>query len=389
MNLDQIEARLAEFETRAANDENFSNDEVTEYEDLQAKKLEFQRSDDLKKRIQFAKTPANKVAINGAMSEDAQAEAFSAFLRSGDGREYAQFALSKGTDAAGGYLAPDGFRDKIVEEIVSYGGFAAEAETITTTDGNKIEWPTLSDSGLATITPENAEMTVGADLVFGTASLDVYKYTTVGANNDPLRVSWELLEDARFDIEALIRRAFARRIAVLQANHWINGDGSDEPLGLLTGVTPSVTLASNATGPTYPELVEFVHSIDPFYRSNAKWLMNDATLAVLRSMVDGNERPLYQDAISGLSGAMPGGSLLGFPVVIDQAMPSIGDATTPIAFGDFRQAYVIRRVHGFELKVLTERYADFGQVAYLGWERAGGTVQDPNAYVVMAAENTA
>lgn len=369
-----------------------TDDEVTQYESYERDLAALNRTEQLRARQEAYETPvAGPSVATATTKEDPHTRALADYIRTAEkSAELVQYrAQSKLTDAAGGYLVPDGFRNKLIEEVEDLNPFAAAAETITTSSGNTIEWPIVSDAGTAAIVAENGAITTGADLVFDIDTLGAYKYATVGASNLPLKVSWELLQDSVFDIEALIRRRFARRIAELQATHWITGDGSGEPLGLLTPKTAYDAIASNAAGPTYPELVATVHALHQSYRRNAKWLMSDATLAVLRSMVDDNGRPLYQDAISGLSGAMPGGTLLGFPVIIDDAMPDIGDATKFLAFGDFRQAYVIRRVKNFELVVMREVYAPNGQVGYIGWDRADGTVQDPNAYVVLGGEDTA
>jgi HK97 family phage major capsid protein len=225
--------------------------------------------------------------------------------------------------------------------------------------------------------------------VFGQETLGAYKYMAGGGGNLPLKVSFELLQDSAFDMEGLLTRLLGARIGRLQAIHWIRGDGTGEPAGILTPKTAYGAIASNAAGPTYANLLATIPALDPGYRGNAKWLMNDATLAILRGMVDGDARPLWAPAGEGLAGALPGGTLLGYPVIIDQAVPSIGDNTKFLAFGDFRAAYVIRRVQDVTLVALRERYAEFGQVGFFAWARADGAVQDHNAYVVLGAENTA
>ena len=74
--------------------------------------------------------------------------------------------------------------------------------------------------------------------------------------------------------------------------------------------------------------------------------------------------------------------LLGYPVVIDQAMPSKAAAAKFLAFGDLNRAYVVRRVKDITLVVLNELYAANGQTGFMAWARADGAVQDPNAIVV-------
>jgi hypothetical protein len=47
-----------------------------------------------------------------------------------------------------------------------------------------------------------------------------------------------------------------------------------------------------------------------------------------------------------------------------------------IGFGDIREAYVIRDVSDFALLRLNERYADYLQVGFLGFQRSDGTLQN-------------
>lgn len=394
MSVEEIVAALqAIIDAADAEGRDLTDDEVARYEELEGKLTAARRSAELRARQVAYTTPAGRPLQVAVVDEESpERRAFRHYLRTGEARlEGVELrAQGVGVDAAGGYAVPDEFRDKLVERIKSFGGIAAEAEEITTDSGATLQWPTIDDTAnIGEIVPEHAKATTGADLVFGQADLGAYKYEATGAGGDPLKVSWELLQDARFDVEDKVSHFFALRIARKQAIDWATGDGTGEPLGLVTAKTAYDEIGSNTAGPTYAELVATVHALDPAYRANAKWVLNDATLGRLEALVDLNGRPLYADATAGLEGGAPSGRLLGYPVVIDQGMPSIGDEGKFVVFGDIRQAYVIRRVQGFSMVVLREKYAEYGQVGFIGWERADGTPQDLNAYVVLGGENTA
>ncbi len=266
------------------------------------------------------------------------------------------------------------------------------AEKLNTSDGRPLMWitndeaPTTATAGnYAEITPENELWDTGADLAFGTRSLGAFKYTTVGASSLPLKVSYELLQDSAFDLRGFIAKKFADRIARKLARDLILGTGVNEPQGIIStqGGIASTT-ARAAAAPTYAELLAVVHSLDPAYREGASWLMNDATLALVRGIVDGANRPLLWNTSDDLSGSLKGMTLLGYPVVIDQAMPTSTDASAnkSIVFGNLKDAYVVREVKAFEMVVLNELYAQYGQVGFMGWARYDGMVQDPNAAVI-------
>jgi len=153
-------------------------------------------------------------------------------------------------------------------------------------------------------------------------------------------------------------------------------------------VTPITTLgaiASNAVGPTYGELLATVLALDPAYRTNAKWVMNDASYGKVMALVDTTGRPLVNQSIDSISGKIGQPSLLGYPVVIDQAMPAMAASAKFLAFGDIAEAYVIRRVKDITLVTLNELYAANGQTGFMSWARADGAVQNVNAVVVRTA----
>ena len=318
---------------------------------------------------------------------------FDSFLRSGGYVAGAEFrAQSEGVGTQGGYLVPPGFRQKLVERRKAFGGFQNVVDEFTTSTGQPIEFPTVDDtSNLGAVVAENAAYpgADGADLVFGIKNLGAYKYGSGGASSLPLKVSVELLQDNAFDIRGLITRSLGTRIARQQAKDWLNGTGVGQPEGLLTNKSVSASIAST-TVPTYGELVTFVHSVDPAYRDGSVFILNDKSLGAIQGIVDGQQRPIFLPAYTGnLGSALPTGTLLGYPVVIDQAMPDIAasGSTKWLAFGKMDEAYVIRRVLGTQLVVLNELYAANGQVGFLAFERADGCVQDPNAYSILGSHS--
>jgi HK97 family phage major capsid protein len=317
---------------------------------------------------------------------------FHHYLKTGGFDDYAleTRAQTKATGGAGGYLVPTTTQAKIVERMKAFGGILEEVEKITTDSGETMNWATEDDTAnVGEIVAEGAAAAGGADKVFGTASLGAFKYEATGTGGLPMKVSWELLEDSIINLEDHIANNFARRIARKLADDVINGDGTTEPEGVIAAKTAFDEITANATGPTYGELLGTVGALDPEYRNGAKWLINDATWMRLLGMVDEQGRPLIlPQAQAGLAGGVPL-QLLGYPVVIDQAVPAIGDQTKFAGFGNWREAYILRQVNGFHMLRLDELYAVNGFVGFLGWARYDGAVQNPNAYVVLAGENTA
>lgn len=296
-------------------------------------------------------------------------------------------AQSVGTPSEGGYLVPDGFRQKMVEVKKAFGGLANFVDNFSTSTGNPIEYPTLNDTANSgSITAENAAFADGDDLVFGTVSLGAYKYTSSGAGTTtPLRVSVELLQDSAFDIESLVARKLGERIARAQANDWINGDGIGEPLGIFAGAADQNVDVADVLD--YDDLLSLEGALDPAYEDNARWVMSKGTWNALRGLVDQDGRPLLQASAQSGIGTGVEKTLLGYPVIIDQACATFGSATGPstnLALGDWMEAYVIRRVSSLTVVVNPWTRANNGQVEFTAYERADGTVQNRAAYVSLA-----
>jgi HK97 family phage major capsid protein len=389
-----LQAIIDGAKTEDGDDRPLEPEEQERYAELEGKLEMVRKSEEIRSRQKAYMTPVRAYATTAASDDDelarAELRSICEYLTTGNvqSAELRQLG-SQGTGAAGGYVLPAGFRNKLIEKLTSFGGIRAAAEVISTNTGNPLPWPTLDDTDPAgaALVAEHGAISVG-DMVFDTDTLGAYKYAS-----DIIKTSWEFLQDTQggpiAPVENFLLNRLCRRIARVSSAHFATGTGTDQPEGLTVGLSSGGAIASNAAGPTYAELLTVTTAIDEEYDGNASWVMNRATWAVLLGMVDDVGRPLLQNnAAAGLADGVPR-RLLGYPVIIDQGMPSIGDTTTPIVFGDIRQAYVIRDVKDCTLVRLNELYAANGQVGFLAWARMDGKVQDPNAAVVMTAENTA
>ena len=316
-------------------------------------------------------------------ADDTLERAFNAYLRTGEANaDLVELrAQSAGNEAGGGYTVPPEFREKLVDRIVTFGGLANLAESFDTTSGAKLTYPSLDDTGNeGVIAGEgSAPGSGGADLEFDEVELGAYKYTAPGAGNNPLRVSVELLQDSAFDVDALVRRKLGERVGRIQSRHWMNGTGTNQPTGILPG---TVGNTQNFTGATISKdtLIDATYQIDEAYQNGAAWVFNRAVAAAIHKLEDTSGRPLLQpSAEAGLANAL-GFTLFGYPIVIDSAGGNYSQNTTFGAFGNFREAYVIRRVSDISLVVNPYTRAHQGEVEYTLHTRADGNVQEPHAY---------
>ncbi len=375
----------------AAEGRSFTDEEVGQYEALEKELAQTRKSNEVRARNQAYNTVQSVAHVGVPKEDDGLERAYEAYLRTGQPNAdisglQVRNAQGEGTSAGGGYMVPPGFRKKIVERMVAFGGLAAEVDSFNTTTGNNIEYPTLDDTAnQGDITAESAAVASGADLTFGTVPLGAYKYTSAGAgSNLPLRVSVELLQDAAFDVQGLVSRAMGTRIARKQAAHWCTGTGVGQPKGIVApSLTADETLDVSDTI-DYDDLLDTEALLDPAYEQNAKWVMNKAAWTQIRGIVDSTGRPLVMpNADSGIGGR-PQKTLLGYPVVIDQGMPNLVDTAAFFAvLGDLKEAYVIRRVSNIVVVVNPYSRAANGEVEFTAWERADANIQMRNAYVIL------
>lgn len=375
MDIERLLAQMTEIvETAKAEERSLNAEEIETYERLEGDLKTARQSGEINKRHESWTAPSTTsgiVRVNDG--DDAVNRAFNDYLRTGNQSGELRSQTVTGDGSQGGFMAPDGFRAKMVEVRKSFGGIASVAEILTTADGNPIRWPTNDDTSNSAViaTEGSAPGSAGADLVLGNVDLGAFRYAASGASQNPLKVSVELLADAAFDVEALVARKLGQRIARKMAADFANGAGTTEPVGLFTR-TPTVLSAET----TYPASLELMHAVDPDYRDNACWIMSDATLLKFKQAVDKNGRPLWlPNAESGMENA-PNGTLHGKRVIVDQA------AGAMVAFGDIAAGYIIRLVSGVTVIVNPYSSANAGLVEYNAWQRGDGQIQDSAAFRV-------
>jgi HK97 family phage major capsid protein len=190
-------------------------------------------------------------------------------------------AQAKGTDSAGGYLTPEHWSSDVIERMVSFGGMLENSYIMQTSDGNTTNLPTSDDtSNVATIIAENAAAS-DTNITFGEKTIGSFEYTT-----GFFKVPRMLLRDSVVDIPALIAKNSATRFGRGLNAHFTNGTGSGQPEGLITGLVAAsgTTTSAGTAAVTVDEIINLIYSLDPAYRQNAKFMMNDATLGYIRKV---------------------------------------------------------------------------------------------------------
>lgn len=290
-------------------------------------------------------------------------------------------AQATGDAGAGGYIVPEGFSGEIDRAMAAWGPMwdAAVVRELNTSTGAKLPWPTVDDTAEeGEAKAENAAVTDdgSGDVTFGEKSLDAYVYST-----KMVRIPMELLQDAAFDMEALLNDLFGERLGRTANRLLTVGTGVGQPNGIVTASGQGKVAASgDAIAPD--ELIDLVHSVDPVYRASPKcrWQFNDTTLGTIRKLKDGQGNYLWQmgDVRTGEPDR-----LLAHPYSVNQAMENIGAGAKPIIFGDHSR-YVVRKVRGFTILTLRERYAENFQIGMVGFKRFDGELLNSKAVKHLA-----
>jgi HK97 family phage major capsid protein len=259
------------------------------------------------------------------------------------------------SDAYGGYTVEDGMIAGFERSMKAFGGIRNVANNINTATGGTINWPTVDDTANeAAIVGENVANTA-VDIAFNVKQIGCYTYRT-----SAFPVSYELLQDSAINISDLVGSCLGERVARKTNTDFSVGDGTSKPEGVVTASTKGAD-ADSTSGVSYQDLLDLYHSVDPAYRQNSVWMMNDLTIKSLESLVDEVGRPLWRNDLTSTSPGM----LLGKPIVVNTAMANIANNAKSILFGDFSR-HIIRNVAQVQLFTLNERYLDQYAIGFMG-----------------------
>jgi len=261
--------------------------------------------------------------------------------------------------------------------MLQFGGMRQVATVVRTDNGNDLQWPTTNDtSNSGALLGEAAEHTE-LDITFDDMILNAFKYTS-----RLVKVSVEYLQDNAINAPEVIGRLLGERIGRITNTHFTTGDGSAKPRGIVAAATSSSVTTAADDAISYDNIVDLVHSVDPAYRSGAKFMFNDTTLKLLKKIKvtqfsgDTSGYPLWR---AGFATGEPD-TIDGYGYVINQQVAS-GASEKAMVFGALSK-YIIRDVKDITLVRLDERYAEFGQVGFLAFSRHDGDLLDAGTHPV-------
>ena len=271
--------------------------------------------------------------------------------------------MSVGSD---GGIVPQGFYDQIIAKIDEQAIMRQLATVIGTGAGEDMKFPQVTANSVGALVAE-AGAIGESEPTTASVTLGAFKYAYL------TQVSSELLADNGVDIESYLADTSGSALGRGAGVDFAVGNGSSKPNGLMNACSTGKTTAG-ATAITVDELISLFHSVTAPYRTNASWIMNDATVDYIRKLKDGNNNYLWQPSVAlGLPDI-----LLGKPVFTDPNIETIATAKKTVAFGDMSK-YFIREVTGIQV----DRSVDYAfandLVTFRFIYRADGDLMDTNA----------
>ena len=340
------------------------------------------RSDveEVKSRLERVSRAAARPALDGAACASPEVKGFvDGYLRLG--RETELKSLSGAVLTDGGYAVPRQIDAVIASQLKKMSPIRALCNVVQTgsagyrklitNGGSTSGWTSETGARPMTNTPTFTEIAPPSGELYANPA-----------------ASQAMLDDVAFDLESWLANEIAMEFARAEGAAFINGTGVNQPKGFLAAATSAVTDATrpfgtlqfiasgNATGfDASPEtkLIDLVHALKPGHRQGASWVMNSATLAAVRKFKAADGSFLWQP---GLTEGQPN-RLLGYPVFEAEDMPDIAANTLPIAFGNFRNGYIIAERSA--TSILRDPYTNKPFVHFYATKRIGGQVLDSNA----------
>ncbi len=272
------------------------------------------------------------------------------------------------SSTAGGYTVPTELATFIEKAMIATGPMYGNQffTVINSTDGRTFNIPTVDDTAVTAVAhTEGTQPTDdgGKDVTFGQKSLGAFAF-----DSEWVRWSAELNADSILNMESLLGELIGERLGRIANSKLTTGSGSSDVEGIVTNSAEGkVAAATNAV--TADEIIDLIHSVDPAYRNapSTAIMMSDSTLAAVRKLKDGNGNYLWQ--MGNYQAGIPQ-NLLGYNVVVNQAMAGIGDGVSSkvMLFGDMSKFYV-RKVGAPSIYVARERFApDYGILGYIRFD---------------------
>ncbi|AHE51716.1 phage major capsid protein [Sphingomonas sanxanigenens] len=298
--------------------------------------------------------------------------AFKAHMRRGD----VSAAMSVGTAADGGYLAPVEWDRTVTNKLKLLSPIRANAQVIS-----------ISGNGFSRVYNDGV---IGSGWVGETAARPATAtpgLTSLTFNTGELyanpAITQTALDDVAIDLEQWLSDEVDGEFSIQENIAFLSGNGVNKPDGILTYVTGAanaakhpfgaiqLTTAAAAAAITTDEIIDLVYSLPSERNGMAKFYLNRSSLGRLRKLKDGQGNYIWQPTYV----AGEPSTLAGYPVIEVPGMPNVATGLVPILFGDMAATYLV--IDRIGIRVLRDPFTNKPFVHFYTTKRVGGGVQNP------------
>jgi len=308
-------------------------------------------------------------------------QAFSKYLRKGaQGLTPEEaHAMSAYSDPDGGYLVLPHISKEIIERLYLTSPMRSLAR-VETVSSNLFKEPIENSLPAARWKEREASGGETATGQYGMLEIPIFEQEA-----DP-KVPTGLLEDAAWDVESRLKNNLSTAFALAENTAFVSGDGKGMPMGILSyasGTNPALgQIQQVPTGDAAllksNGIIDLIYALKAGYRAGAVFVGNNLTIAAVRKLVDGQNNYLWQPNFQ--AGQPP--TLAGYPFYEFSDMPNVGSGAFPIAFGNFKEAYLILD-HSRGMRMLPNPFIEPGFMRWYTTKRTGGAVRNHEALKIQ------
>lgn len=288
-------------------------------------------------------------------------------------------AMSAGSDPDGGYMLPPPTVGAVVKRMYEQTVMRqlATVQTISTPAVIGVVDNGDADAGWVTELGTRSDTTSPQ---IGQYRIDAHEMYAAP------KASQTLIDDAAVDVESWLAGKVGDKFARVEGTAFWQGTGAGQPRGLATYTTAATADASRAwgqfehvksgaNGAFHTDKFDVVHNvmgtIKDHYLPNATWCMRRSVRTAARKIKEATtDRYMWEP---GLQAGQPE-RLMGYPVRVDEYMPTLATDSLSMAFGDFRAAYLI--VDRIGIRTLRDPFTSKPYVIFYSTKRTGGGAVD-------------
>jgi HK97 family phage major capsid protein len=323
--------------------------------------------------------PESEQEQRAAEFQREQRVALNRFLRDPDSPNRLQLrALQADADIYGGYLVtPVQFVQDLIQAVDNLVYIRQWATTHQVATAASLGAPSLdNDPADPTWTAELAIGSEDSTMSFGKRELYPHPLAKY------IKVSRKLLRMVP-DVESLVRDRLGYKFSVTMENAYLNGSGSNQPLGVFVASDDGIGTARDAsTGNTSTEirfdgLIEAKYTLKPQYWPKARWMFHRDGVKQIAKLKDGEGQYIWRESVR----VGEPDRILGFPSFMSEYAPNTFTASQYVGIlGDFA-FYWIADALDMDMQRLDELYAATNQVGFVGRMESDGMPVLAEAFV--------